>query len=338
RALQVQHLEKAREAVAEHLARKDPVEEQQDEAAGDEGQGDAAVSKPGSLPLEEPGAAANGGAKDDVARRPEDAGHHRQRDRPGALGLALQHFAPSQRLRHSKHIARPESRREPAGSTAELALAACGRLGRVEFFAPALPSHGLVFLFSDAGGWSAPLEQVARRLVARGAAVVGVDLRRYLDALARSADGCHYVVADLEELSHRLERETDFLRYRSPVLAGLGAGATLAYAALAQAPAATIAGAAGIDPAPALATRVPLCRGAAATPDPAGFRYATGVPLPGPWRIRTARGSDAAAALVDLVTPLLEPPAPGGSVAAALADLPLVEVPAPAPGPLGAVL
>jgi len=168
---------------------------------------------------------------------------------------------------------------------------------------------------------------------------VGVDLRRYLDALARSADGCHYVVADLEELSHRLERETDFLRYRSPVLAGLGAGATLAYAALAQGPAATIAGAAGIDPAPALATRVPLCPGAAATPDPAGgFRYATGVPLPGPWRIRTARGSDAAAALVDLVTPMLEPPAPGGSVAAALADLPLVEVPAPAPGPLGAVL
>ena len=84
---------------------------------------------------------------------------------------------------------------------------------------------------------------------------------------------------------------------------------------------------------------MPLCPGAAATPDPAGgFRYAAGVPLPGPWRIRTARGSDAAAALVDLVTPMLEPPAPGGSVAAALADLPLVEVPAPAPGPLGAVL
>src|SRR5207245_5100309 len=99
-----------------------------------------------------------------------------------------------------------------------------GRLGRVELFAPSPPAHGLVFLFSDAGGWSAPLEQVARRLVARGAAVVGVDLRRYLDGLARSADDCHYVVADLEELSHRLERETDFLRYRSPVLAGLGQG------------------------------------------------------------------------------------------------------------------
>ncbi len=104
RALQVQHLEKAREAVAEHLAGEEPVEEQQDEAAGDEGQGDAAASEPGGLPLEEPGAALNGGAEDEVAHRAEDAGHHRQRDRPGALGLAPQDLAPSERLRHAEHL------------------------------------------------------------------------------------------------------------------------------------------------------------------------------------------------------------------------------------------
>ncbi len=97
-------LEKAREAVAEHLAGEEPVEEQQDEAAGDEGQGDAAASEPGGLPLEEPGAALNGGAEDEVAHRAEDAGHHRQRDRPGALGLAPQDLAPSERLRHAEHL------------------------------------------------------------------------------------------------------------------------------------------------------------------------------------------------------------------------------------------
>ena len=103
RALEVQHLEKAREAVAEHLAGEEPVEDQQDETTGDEGQGDA-TSQPGGLILEKPLAAADGFAKDDVAHGPEDAGHHRQRDRPGTLGLAPQDLAQSQRLRHSKHL------------------------------------------------------------------------------------------------------------------------------------------------------------------------------------------------------------------------------------------
>ena len=96
--------------------------------------------------------------------------------------------------------------------------------------------------------------------------MVGIDLPTYLKNLAASDETCHYVVADIEELSHRLERERGFIRYRWPILAGVGAGATLAYAALAQAPAATVAGAVAIDPSPALATRVPLCPGAPATP------------------------------------------------------------------------
>ena len=99
----MQHLEKAREPVAEHLAGEEPVEEQQHEAARDEGERDA-TSQPFGLIPEEPFAANDGFAKDDVAHGPEDAGHHRQRDRPGALGLALQDLAQSQRLRHSKHL------------------------------------------------------------------------------------------------------------------------------------------------------------------------------------------------------------------------------------------
>lgn len=214
-----------------------------------------------------------------------------------------------------------------------------GRLGAVEIFAPRRPSAGLVFLFSDAGGWTQALDDVARRLAARGAIVVGIDVRTYLENLRQSADGCHYVVAELEDLSHRLEREMDFDAYRSPVFAGVGMGATLAYAALAQAPAATIAGAAGVDIAPTLATRVPLCPGAPATADPlGGFRYATDVPLPAPWHVGAAGGTDTAGALVDLVVAMLAPPAVPGSITAALPDLPLVVLPAPRPGPLAAII
>ena len=214
-----------------------------------------------------------------------------------------------------------------------------GRLGAVRVIAARRPSAGTVFVFSDLDGWTSALENGARRLAARGAIVVGVDLPVYLENLRRSTDGCHYVVAELEDLSHRLERKMRLEAYHSPLLAGVGAGATLAYAALSQAPAATIAGAAGVDPAPALATRVPLCPGAAATQDShGGFRYATGVPLPAPWRVKTLRAADVGDSLVDLVVPMLAVPAADDAIAAALPGLPLVVLAAPDHGAFAAVI
>lgn len=159
-----------------------------------------------------------------------------------------------------------------------------GRLGSVRIFEEPAARSGLVFLFSGAGGWHPELASEAERIVGDGAIVVGVDLPAYLDGLRASDDGCHYVVAEIENLSQRLQREHGFARYRSPILAGVGAGGALAYAALAQSPAATVAGAISVDPAPALETRVSLCEGAPATADPAGgYRYGASPQLPGFW-------------------------------------------------------
>ncbi len=214
-----------------------------------------------------------------------------------------------------------------------------GRLGTVRVIAPPRPSAGVVFVFSGAEGWTPALGDAAGSLAGRGAIVVGVDLAAYLENLRRSTDGCHYVVAEIEDLSHRLEREADFGAYRSPVLAGVGAGAVLAYAALAQAPAATVAGAAGVDPASALATRVPLCPGAPATPDPnGGFAYGMKAALPGPWRVGASERGDVARALAELVTPMLASTAAGDPITAALPELPLVVLAVPTPGPLAAVI
>src|SRR5262249_46869058 len=153
-----------------------------------------------------------------------------------------------------------------------------GRLGRVELFRPSAesgPPEDLVYLFSGMEGDSAVVRRAAGELAVGGTLVVSVDLPSYLHGLSASDDGCHYVIAELEELAHQLERELGFAGYRSPVLAGIGAGGTLAYAALTQSPAATIGGAVAIDPAPALHTRVALCPGAEATrARGGGFRYA----------------------------------------------------------------
>jgi type IV secretory pathway VirJ component len=157
-----------------------------------------------------------------------------------------------------------------------------------------------------------------------------VDLPQYLRGLAASGDGCHYVVAELEALSQRLQRELGLERYRSPLLAGEGAGGTLAYAALAQAPPATVGGAVAVDPAPSLGTGVPLCAGAPSRPVPGGFAYDAGSSLPAPFQ-SVADGSLAAA-----VEPLLA--ADGAGRADGTARLPLVELPAAHPDELFAVI
>jgi type IV secretory pathway VirJ component len=244
-----------------------------------------------------------------------------------------------------------------------LALAACrrggdvehrdeGRFGSVALYAPSAGARGVVFLFSDRSGWNDELDRDARALAADGAAVVGVDLPAYLRGLAASDDGCHYLISEIEDLSKRLQRQFGFAGYRSPILAGIGAGGLLAYAALAQSPGATIAGAVSIDPAAVLATKVPLCAGAPSRAEPGGFSYGRPAALPGWWAVSPpdAVGAELRALatparpvggpadrLLAVVRAALPPAAPS-SEAAALADLPLVALPAAHHGSVMAVL
>jgi type IV secretory pathway VirJ component len=232
-----------------------------------------------------------------------------------------------------------------------------GRLGSVRIFAPENRRADLLFLFSDASGWNASLDDAAVEIAGGGIAVVGVDLRNYLAGLAASDDGCHYVVAELEDLSHRLEREFAYPRYRSPILAGVGAGGLLAYAVLAQAPAATVSGAVSVDPAPSLGTRVPLCPGAPATVLPGGgFSYGPKAGLPGWWSVTSA--VQLPADLSALARPVSDGPAVdapaeerlvallravlaekrGGEGEQDLTDLPLVELPADPAGQRMAII
>ena len=235
--------------------------------------------------------------------------------------------------------------------TAEVQHRIEGRFGSVAIYRPIGPPNGVVFLFSDGNGWGAALDRVADQLAKLGIAVAGIDLPAYLRGLAASQDGCHYLISEVEDLSKRLQRELGFAGYQSPILAGFGAGGTLAYAALAQSPAATVAGAVSVDPAPSLATTVPLCPGA---PSEAvkggGFGYGVAAHLPGWWVVSPP---DAVAApLRALATPGAVDGAPTERLLALLrarigvpstqpnplADLPLVELPAAHHGAVMAVI
>jgi type IV secretory pathway VirJ component len=226
-----------------------------------------------------------------------------------------------------------------------------GRLGEVVLRRPAGAPQALVFLFSDEGGSSPAWDRSAERIRAGGAAVIAVDLAAYLDGLRRSDDGCHYLISEIEALSQRVQRELGSASYGSPVLAGAGAGGTLAYAALAQAPAATIAGAVSVDPSPVLATRVALCPGAPARPAAGGFAYGAPSALPGFFRVSSRAALDAPVAA--LAEGGVQPAGDGSPeerladrVVAALAvrsgamlrGLPLVELPSPVAGSTLAVI
>jgi type IV secretory pathway VirJ component len=195
----------------------------------------------------------------------------------------------------------------------------------VRIFGDTAAREGLVFLFSDAGGWNTATDTAARLLAASNLLVAGVDLREYVARLAASGDGCHYLISEIEGFSKELQRERGFAGYRWPILAGFGQGGTLAYAALAQAPSATVAGAAAVAPAHVLFTPVALCEGAKATATrDGGFRYAGDARLPGWWR--SDANDDSPERLYELVMSSADDAEARAS--GPLASLPLIEYPA----------
>ena len=102
--------------------------------------------------------------------------------------------------------------------------------------------------------------EMTHRLLDDGVAVIEIPLDVYGAHLDREAkDDCHYVLGDVEDLSHKLERTLAFPIYRRPVIVGVGAGGAYAYGALAQSPPNTVAGAVLVGFDPAIGTVRPFC-------------------------------------------------------------------------------
>ncbi len=142
---------------------------------------------------------------------------------------------------------------------------------------------GLVVLLSDADGWAEDEDRIQRRLVDKGAIVVGVDLPAYLAALGRETRDCLYLVSDIEKLGRQIHRAHGIETFHPPIVAGWGEGATLALAILAQTPNSTIAETVAVDPEAVLPLAKPLCTPAEKKPEGNGFVYGLKpAPLPDP--------------------------------------------------------
>lgn len=140
-----------------------------------------------------------------------------------------------------------------------------------------------VFLISDAGGWGPDDEAQAKALVDKGAAVVGIDFPSYLKALQADDGDCVYMISDVEDLAHQMQRVGGATSYSLPIVAGIGEGGALALAMISQSPAATVGQAVAVDPAAGIPLTKELCTPAEKTKTQDRIVYGfTDGPLPAP--------------------------------------------------------
>jgi type IV secretory pathway VirJ component len=140
--------------------------------------------------------------------------------------------------------AQPAAHASDAGYSTQVST---GRFGAVTVYIPEGPPQSVAVFVSGDGGWELGVINMAHALTAMGAVVIGADIRHYLASLKsaaqRVAAPCQMLAADFEALSHQVQKEIGMSEYHVPVLIGYSSGATVVYAALAQSPPGTFAGA-----------------------------------------------------------------------------------------------
>ena len=173
-----------------------------------------------------------------------------------------------------------------------------GRFGEVPVVRPTGEASKVALLLSGEDGIGARESRLAEALAAAGMLVIEVDTSHYMLAGQKRR---LYPAVDFEILSQIGQKELGLPAYRQPLLVGIGAGATLAYATLAEAPANTFAGALSVGFCPILPFNKPLNRGRALEwdrkwPGP-GIRLLPNRGIENPWLILDVPGQACAAGL-----------------------------------------
>ena len=136
-----------------------------------------------------------------------------------------------------------------------------GPFGEVTIYRPAAKAKSVALFISGDGGWNLGVVDMARHLLDADAAVVGIDIRRYLAAVNAPSASCRSFAADFEGLAHEVEGRLGLPEYLPPVLVGYSSGATLAYATAVESPKGTFAGALSLGFCPDLQVTQKVCAG-----------------------------------------------------------------------------
>jgi len=132
-----------------------------------------------------------------------------------------------------------------------------GRFERLELTAPGTP-QSVVLMLTSAGN-EAHADALGAQLSKRDALVTRIEAEPFFRLLDTTPSGCVFPSGDLDNLAHFIQAYLKLPSYQPAILVGLGAGAELAAAALAQSPPGTFAGALLFDYCGNPALRAPLC-------------------------------------------------------------------------------
>jgi type IV secretory pathway VirJ component len=146
------------------------------------------------------------------------------------------------------------------GRTTGAEVLAHGRFKRVEIFRPAGEVKHFALLMSGDGGWNSKLTTIAGALADDGTLVAGINTSELFADLEKDGGSCVSPDGDLENLSHYVQAYYKVPTYFTPILIGHSAGATLAYASVAQAPPGIFGGALTLSFCVELDLRKPLCQ------------------------------------------------------------------------------
>ncbi|HZE88186.1 MAG TPA: AcvB/VirJ family lysyl-phosphatidylglycerol hydrolase [Verrucomicrobiae bacterium] len=107
---------------------------------------------------------------------------------------------------------------------------------------PLTRARGVILFISGDGGWNLGVVDMARRSAPR-ALVVGLSMPVWQKAIEKDPNHCWFPAGELESIAQTVEKSYRLPRYLKPLVVGYSSGATVAFAALAQAPPDTFSGA-----------------------------------------------------------------------------------------------
>jgi type IV secretory pathway VirJ component len=108
--------------------------------------------------------------------------------------------------------------------------------GQVTVYRPAGAPKGVALFLSGDGGWDSHVVQIARAMADQGVMVAGVSTPALMKAMEASKSKCMNANYPLVDLSRDVQHRMGVRAYMKPIIIGYSAGATLAYASLAQWP------------------------------------------------------------------------------------------------------